>query len=608
MNRKERRRLKTVGAGDAQSYRQRLSQAFEWHKAGDFRKAGVIYGQLLKESPLDPDALHLAGMLAYQTGDAAGAVRRISKSLAQRPDNADAHNNLGLALQSEGRIDEAEQHFRAALALRPGFADALNNLGNALLAGGRLADAKDCFLRAIEQNPHFPQAQLNLAIVHEREGRLAEAAEVYRRIVSGLPDFFDAWLNLGNLLMQMQDVDAAIDALKSAAALRPESAEAQASLGMAFKQAADWTLAERHIESALALEPKFAMALYNLGNVYYEQGMLEKALAAYDEALATEPDAAAVRRSLGDAQLMSGDFAAGWANYAWRLKMDGASPAGAQADCPEWRGEALAGKRLLVSAEQGVGDQILYAGMIPDLIERGADVVLACEARLVPLFARSFPAACAVDIRDPLEPADFDYRSNLGSLGRWLRTEETAFPHHAGYLVPDDGRRRKLRERYVKRGNDVLVGVSWHSSSPAYARKSMTLADLRPVLRTPGASFVDLQYGDTAAERAAFGAETGLDLLHDAEVDQLADMDMFAAQVAAMDCVVTISNTAAHMAGALGVPTLLMLDPVPIWYWMADRGDSPWYPSLRLFRQPAGEGWDGVVDRVGAALAQEVAS
>jgi len=605
MNRKERRRQKTTGARDAQSYRQRLSQAFDFQKTGKFRKAERIYKELLKENPRDPDALHLSGMLAFQTGDSAGAVRAIGKSLGQRPDNADAHNNLGLALQAEGQFEAAESHFREALQLRPSFADALNNLGNSLLEQDRLDDAKDCFLQAIEQHPHFPEANVNLAIVYEREGRLVDSAETYRRIVSELPDFFDAWLNLGNTLLQLKDFDAAVHALMTAVGIRPNSAEAHANLGIAYKEVADWRLAERHIKSALALEPNFAMALYNLGNVYYEQGMLEKALESYEESLAIEPDSAVVRRSLGDAQLLSGDFSSGWANYAWRLKMDTALSAANQPDCPEWEGQALAGKRLFLLAEQGVGDQILYASMIPDLVRQGADVVLACERRLVPLFARSFPAIQAIGVEQSGSVSGFDFRSNLGNLGKWLRTTEAAFPSVGGYLTADPGQRKRLRDAYLERGNAVLVGIAWHSSSPAYGRKSMKLDELRPVVQMPGVTFVDFQYGDTTAERSAFSAETGLELLHDKEVDQLKDMDLFAAQVAAMDFVVTISNTTAHMAGALGVPTLLMLDPVPIWYWMADRSDSPWYPSLRLFRQSSGGGWGGVVDQVRGVLIAE---
>ena len=246
--------------------------------------------------------------------------------------------------------------------------------------------------------------------------------------------------------------------------------------------------------------------------------------------------------------------------------------------------------------------------MIPDLIERGAEVILECDNRLIPLFSRSYTAitCVAMDETSKGKPADkeFDFHVPFGNLGYWLRPDLSSFGDRLPYLKADAGQRLALRKRYLGQGNDFLVGIAWSSKHPTYGeRKSMTLQDLRPLLEIPGVTFIDLQYGETGEERKAFTAETGIEVFHDDAIDQMADLDAFASQVAAMDMVVTISNTTAHMAGALGVSTLLMLGTVPYWYWLLERQDNPWYPSLRLFRQLERGDWEGVVERVCKELA-----
>ena len=249
--------------------------------------------------------------------------------------------------------------------------------------------------------------------------------------------------------------------------------------------------------------------------------------------------------------------------------------------------------------EQGIGESLLFAGLIPELIQQGAEVCLECDPRLVPLFARSFPKITCSPAADVGEQ---DYHVPLADLGRWLRPDAGSFAPAQAYLVADPDQIAAFRSRYLDNGSNLLVGLAWISKSPHYAEwKSMTLNDLDSVLKIPGVTFVDLQYGDTVEER------NGIDIIHDDSVDQMADLDAFAAQVAAMDAVVTISNTTAHMAGGLGVKTLLMLDSVPIWYWQLDRPDSLWYSSLKLYRQTRPSDWADVIDRVAKKIKEMAA-
>ena len=243
--------------------------------------------------------------------------------------------------------------------------------------------------------------------------------------------------------------------------------------------------------------------------------------------------------------------------------------------------------------------------MVPDLIEAGAELVIECDPRLVPLFERSFEntkcLARTKEVPNYSEPLDFHI--SMGDLGYWYRPERDSFPSRENYLRADLKRRDALRKSYLQDGGGFLIGLSWYSRNPEIGwEKSIALTDWLPLLEVPGVTFVDLQYGDTFAQREALKDQTGTEIIHDETIDQLADLDAFAAQVAAMDMVVSISNTTAHMAGALGVPTWVLLSEVPLWRWFQEQTNSPWYPSVQLFRQRRSGGWPEVLGEVAAAL------
>lgn len=262
---------------------------------------------------------------------------------------------------------------------------------------------------------------------------------------------------------------------------------------------------------------------------------------------------------------------------------------------------------MLVWQEQGVGDVILYAGMIPDLLEQGARLIVECELRLVPLLARSFPQARVVMRSDPVHALTREARwqSPLGSLCRWLRRHEADFPRRGPYLVPDATRVSELRKRYRELGQGPVIGISWRSSNYKVGKqKSLSLSEWAPLLALSGATFVNLQYGDCREELLSLKQDFGVTVHHDETVNSLQDLDGFAAQVAAMDLVISTSNSTVHFAGASGVPvwTLLSRGEALLWYWFQEGEDSPWYPSMRLFRQELPGDWSGLLARVRGAL------
>jgi hypothetical protein len=293
--------------------------------------------------------------------------------------------------------------------------------------------------------------------------------------------------------------------------------------------------------------------------------------------------------------LAEGDFARGWAGYGSRFELwddpryrhkgfhKRASPP------PYWQGQDPAGKRFLVWTEQGIGDEILFSGLLPEFASRASSVILECSERMVPVFERSF-SNLRVNARgrsrsQSLGPVDADYQVAIGDLGRWLRPDFNCFPNRPKFLAADPWKTAELKRQY---GSGPLIGISWRSGADRVGeRKSFPLESWHDILRIPGARFISLQYGDFQDEAAMGCRKLGVDVLWDNRVDALANMDDYFAQVAAMDLIISVSNTAVHVAGALGQPTWVMLPTGPgcHWYWFRGVASSPWYPTLRLYRQ-----------------------
>lgn len=333
--------------------------------------------------------------------------------------------------------------------------------------------------------------------------------------------------------------------------------------------------------------------------------LFEDAMRSHRKAVDIDPDNADAHTNLGLALLSEGKLKEGWEECEWRWLNRDNDKMRDFTQAP-WQGEPLKGKTILVISEQGVGDEVMFAGQIQDLLHAGAKVVLESEARLLPVFERSFAEVeCIIKANPPATTGrtDIDFQVAGASLGRWLRPDVDAYPDRAAYLRVDTARRDALREKYKDGTKDLLVGLAWNSLNVKIGpRKSLSLSALSPLTKIPRIRFFDLQYGDTAAERQAFEKETAADVFHDPDIDQLNDLEAFAAQVAAMDLLISISTTAVHLAGALGVPTWVMLNTAPLNCWLREGDTSHLYPSVRLYRQTQAGEWAGVVDQVAKDL------
>lgn len=508
---------------------------------------------------------------------------------------------------------------RHLLVDRPGDGDALLVLGMAVLGDGRAAEAAALFGRAATLRPGHVQAHANRAAALHRLDRMAEALAACRLALALEPAEPTLNHNLATVRRDLGDEAGTITAFRRLVRLEPHHGAGFHGLTDALRRSGELSEAVAAARALAALHPAVPSTHGNLGILLQFQGRVGAAMRCYARALALDPGYAEARSNLGLAQLLTGDLAAGWVHYASRWEAvnndDAAVAARLRSALPAWDGgpldSPLGGRRLLAWGELGVGDEILLAGMIPDLTARGVACVLEAAPRLVPLFARSFPAVEVVPrpapSQPPVLPPGLAAQCSLGNLGRWLRPDLAAFPRRPRYLTADPERTAVLRERYrAMAGGNRLIGISWHSANPLHRDfKSAPLALWAPVLRLPGITFVDLQYGDRSAELEAVRRAQGVSIIHDGAIDPLSDLDGFAAQVAALDLVISISNTTVHVAGALGVPvwTLLARQTGFLWCWFTEREDSPWYPSMRLYRQAEAGDWSPVFERVRRDLA-----
>ena len=555
---------------------------------------------------LEPNETRLHGLFGKaltHLGQNEEALASLDRALALGPASANLHGSRADALVALGRLDDAVRSYDHALALQPDSVDDWCNRGAVLHDLRRHEDAIKSFDRAIALAPDFAPAHYNrgnaLAALKQHD----QAVASFDQAVALAPDYADAHNNRANALDQLGRVQDALAAADRALAIEPDHRAALVTRAITLRKLGRADEAIASCDRALALRRDDADTLTVRADILVDLERLDEAAASFDRVVALDPAAVGAKWNKSLICLGLGRFAEGWALYEHRW-------AGAQGlvprpyPQPRWNGGKVDGP-LLIWGEQGLGDEILHAGMIPDLMQRTAPVVLEVEPRLVPLFARSFPGVTVIPLGANLYSGPVAAQEPIAGLGRYFRKRWEEFPRRdRGYLVADEARVRALRARIGGDGR-LVIGLSWISKAPVGgAQKSARLADFSGLLRAPGYRFVDLQYGDTRAERDAIERDLGVRVERLADIDNTNDLDGLAALMGACDAVVTVSNTNAHLAGALGRPTFVMVPSgqARIWYWFRDKAESPWYPRVQVRRQRRGQPWAELV----AAVAMDV--
>ena len=551
---------------------QTFQKALALHQSGRIDAARTLYREVLAAEPRHFDSLHLLGLTTVQSGE----------------------TEAGVAL------------IRAALMVRPDVAEACYNLGNALLTLKRPAEALDSFNRALQINPSDAQCQFETGNALNDLKRTDEAILRYDEAIRLDPRYAEAHNNRGIALKDAGRFEEAVTSYDTAIALRPRYAEAHSNRGNALKELARFEEALACHDRAISLKPDYAEAHYNRGNVLGDLKRYEEALGSYDQALILRPDYAEARHNKALLLLGRGRLREGFELYPARWQTASFVGGNFRGKVPRWDGRTQQGQ-LLLWGEQGVGDEIFHASLLPLVPQDGIRITVAADKRLHAIFRRSFPYASVIDSSTLAMQKDADYTAQapVGDLGGILGLDaEMLAARQTSFLRVDEARREALRKApgFPERG--PVVGLSWKSSNKKFgAEKSLRLSDLAPILSVPGVSFVNLQYGEVAAEIAEAREAFGISVHEVQGLDVFNDIDGLLALIDACDVVVTTSNVTAHLAGSIGKKAVVLVPAGKgcLWYWQGGSNDL-WYPSLtRLAQQRVGD-WGGAIAAASAWL------
>ena len=511
------------------------------------------------------EAYFNVGLLFWETRRPEDAAAALREAVALAPGLAAAHNNLGIVLRALQQDDEALACFERAVQEHPGYAEAWCNAGRVLFDRERWDDAIGCFEHALALSPDYAQALHNLGLCHHKKGLLERAEACYRRVLTLHPGHHRAHIDMGNVCLDRGDL-----------------------AGMA-----DW------YRKALAFTPEDRTGFANVARMFRDLGRWDESLALYDAALRLDPDNAEMRFSRSLIHLTLGRFAEGWPGYEWRCRRTEWAKAYPHAlPSPRWRGEPLDGRTLLVHHEQGFGDTLQFVRYLPLAKARGGRVLFEVPAALHRLL-RSVEGADDIVVlaADGPTRAPHDLHVPLLSLPGIFGTMLECVPDRVPYLFPDPQKAACWAERLDPLA--LNVGVVWSGSrwTPRLAEKSCPLELLLTLAPLPGIRWVALQKDAPPIELATAHA-AGLTIWG----PELGDFSDTAAAVAGLDLVIAVDTAVAHLAGAMGKPVWVLLSRSADWRWLLDRTDSPWYPTMRLYRQEHGSGREGVVARVGRDL------
>lgn len=608
-----------------------IEKAQQLHQAGRWQEAERLYLQALEQSPGESAGLHLLGLLHAETGREDTAAQLLTAAIGIEGPSAHLCRNLGIILERQGKQEAATACYRQALTSQPEDTDVWVRLAELSAELGRFGDAAQAWRRAVETSCEPVEIQIPwrlswakaIALAGDRES----ARELLERILRIDPAHVAARYDLGVVLMQLDRVPQAVAEFERVVAVDPTHGEAHNNLGVLLHSLGDTDRARRHYAASLAARPELIAARYNLGTLLQEVGEFELAIGELRHVLELEathegawtnfsncllsigdPEQAAeyaaralsfapghpsAKWNAGLAHLTAGRLREGWPGYEARFEL----PGGARRrplPMPLWGGEPLAGKAILVYAEQGLGDTLHFCRYLAKLTERGARVILECPARLVEVLGSLDPKPeLLVAPADPIPTAD--YHVPLLSLPGLFETTLESVSAPTRYLSAPPLAQAHWQQRLTPLRPRRLVGFV-SQGNPQYKNdrnRSIPFSEWTHLRSVSTVALVHLQYGVAAPPELA-DLDLGL---------EVGDFANTAGLVEELDLVITVDTSMVHLAGALGKETWLLLPYAADWRWLRGRSDSPWYPSVRIFRQPRPGDWQSVMLEVAAALA-----
>jgi len=545
-----------------------VQQGLTSHQQGNFKEAQVIYEQVLLSQPNQFDALQLLGVLFVQIKKYSQAVELLSKALEVNPNHAGAYNNRGNALKELKRFDEALASYDEAIAIDPSHVGAHSNRG----------------------------------IVLKELKRFDEALASYDEAIMLKPEYVDAYSNRGNLLQELKRFNEALASYDEALAIDPNHAGAYSNRGSVLQDLNRFYEALASYDRAIVLNPNHAGTFSNRGVVLQGLKRIDEALASYEQALKIDPNLITAHYNLSLFNLMRGNFKAGWQGYEWRWLNKEFDSEPLKSNKPAWDYQKTE-QRLLVWAEQGVGDHIFFGSLLSELLEDVPNILVQIDKRLIPIFTRSLPKIKFFPDDIKLMESDYDVHVAIGSLGKYLRNDEEDFLKSKNRFFLSDKKRTQAIRKELSVSKKLICGVSWKSSSGlSGANRSLSLEKLVTIFDPKKISLVNLQYGDITEDIDTLKSKTNMELIQYDSIDNFNDLDGFASLIDACDFIVTVDNSTIHLSSALGKKSFLLLSYVSEWRILFNRNTSPWYPSTRLYRQEKINDWDSVLEKLKADL------
>lgn len=623
-------------------FKENLNLALNLQNNGKFQEAEKIYNNLLEKYPDNYDILNLLGVLSFQTKKYTEAIKYITKAIEIKP-AAVSYNNLGHSLtaikdldkaicayqkalelnpdsietyfslirifQEKKETDKAIFYYQQIIKINPDNAEAYNNLGLIFRGENNFNDAINCYKKALEINPTYLKAIFNLANVLRAANNFDEAIKYYYKAMELNPEFEEAYNNLGTVFNEKNEKNKAILNYKKAIEINPEFVDAYCNLAMVLKEQGKIDEALSWCYKAIVINPDNAEVYNKIGVILYYEKRFEEALNWYEKAVNLKPDSEEFHFNLGSTQILLENLEDGWENYDYRhfknikqkLKIESFKQ-------PLWKGESLQNKTIYTYYEQGLGDSIQFVRYLPILKEMGTKVLFKAQTSLIELFKQNYPDIEILDESIQDKTLNFDLFSPILSLPGALKTNINNIPETKKYLKADPEKRNYYKEKIASSHltdaplndsyNKFKLGIVWQGShtNKNDKNRSVSLDFFSEIAKLENINLYSLQkgVGEEQIEKSS------LNIINLGS--SFNDFSDTAAAIENLDLVICVDTAVAHLSGALGIPTWILIPYIPCWRWFTERTDSPWYDSVKLFRQKEPGNWNEVKDRVLKAI------
>jgi len=574
-----------------------VQQGVTLHQQGNLIEAQVIYEKILSIQPDHFNALQLLGVLFSQAEQYLQSIEVLYKALQINPNHARTYSNYGIALKELKRFDEALGSYDQAIAINPDYGDAYYNRGNTLMELKRFDEALSSYDQAIAINPDYGDAYYNRGNTLMELKRFDEALSSYDQAIAINPDYHESYNNRGNTLMELKRFDEALSSYDQAIAINPDYHESYNNRGNTLKELKRFDEAINSYNQAITINPDYHEPYNNRGNTLKEFKRFDEALVSYNQAISIDPDYADAYFNKSLLLILRGEYGEGWQLYEWRWKQKHNINSRRAYKQPLWLGhESLINKTLLITIEQGFGDYIQFIRYALLVEQLGAKVIL--EVPLVLMKLASTLKGHFIFVESGKSLLDFDYYCPIVSLPLAFKTTVETIPATLPYLYVDKAKKQQLNKRL---GKQVMtrIGLVW-TGGPDHKKdcdRSLLLKQFSSLLTLP------FEFHSLQKDIREVDAQTIIDFPHMYQhQDELQDFSDTAALVDAMDIIISVDTSVAHLAGAMGKKLLLLLPYLPDFRWMLDREDSPWYPSAKLYRQEKINDWDTALEKLKADL------